>query len=536
MAPEVDILEVVEEEISPRFRQAAEILEKATSGGSQDIHLLYMLALAYKRQNKLVEARNALRKIPKPDANVFLQMAIISLRERNFAQAEEELNRSWQMDAECFESGYNLLMTQLTLGKLEEAFKLIPAVIGLVEKQSQAQPEDKRALQVLAAVLRAATRGGADGSLNALNTQDEQNLLKLLRSLGQPDTILKILQPLTEARPASGPIREAFIEATLVKARDLIDHGAWTEAEMLLRPLARERNVARSHQVALLNTLGVCCTLTQCYDEAESYYNAVAKLIPNDARIRQNQALNCELQGEHDQAEEFWDRYLDLLDSKIPVPPQFSNYLSSLEFETLLHMGLTCAEKERWTDAAEFLLRATRVKEDPDALEKLFFFTRNAKNYREARRTLDRLRDQRPNDQQLELYELDLIEVKSLGDFEKLLGEIDDILYRHPEDARVRDRAISMVGDIIPLMGNLCDQLTDQMSKVINQVRDLPQYQINWSAVKDVMRDLLKDFQKLRRITGKCLPLVESEDHKRIIRDLADHIDKKMDVCRQMGA
>ena len=103
-------------------------------------------------------------------------------------------------------------------------------------------------------------------------------------------------------------------------ARDLIDHCAWTEAEMLLRPLAKERNVSRAHQVALVNTLGVCCTLTQCYDEAETHFSTVAKMVPNDARIRQNQALNYELQGEHDQAEEYWDRFLDLLaDAEDPL-------------------------------------------------------------------------------------------------------------------------------------------------------------------------------------------------------------------------
>ena len=92
-----------------------------------------------------------------------------------------------------------------------------------------------------------------------------------------------------------------------------------------------------------------------------------------------------------------------------------------------------------------------------------------------------------------------------------------------------------MVGNVIPLMGNLCDQLTDQMSKVINQVRNLPNYQINWSAVRDVMRDLLKEFQKLRRITGKCLPLVQSDEHRRIVCELGEHIDRKMEACRSMG-
>jgi len=362
-------------------------------------------------------------------------------------------------------------------------------------------------------------------------------VLKLFRSLGQIDTIMRLMQALSAARPGSGPIREAFIESVLVKARDLADKCAWTEADMVLRSVVKERNVSRHLQVALLNMLGVCSAMTQSYDDADNHFNAAAKLAPSDARIRQNQAINAEFRGNTNDAEKHWDRFLDLLEHKVPAPPEIPRYQISLEFEALIRIGCRYADKEKWTDAIAYIQRATKLKpEDGDALEKLFFFTRNAKKYTDARRVLDRLRDLRPNDPQLELYELDLIEVKSLADIEKLLSEIDGILRHYPDDARVKDRAVSMVGDIIPLMGNLCDQLTDQMTRVINQVKDLPQYQINWTAVRDVMRDLLKEFQKLRRITGKCLPLVESEDHKRIIRDLADHIDKKMDACRSMGA
>jgi hypothetical protein len=126
--------------------------------------------------------------------------------------------------------------------------------------------------------------------------------------------------------------------------------------------------------------------------------------------------------------------------------------------------------------------------------------------------------------------------VKGLNDIEKLLTDIERIRRRYPDDARVEERAVGMVGNVIPLMGNLCDQLTEQMGKVVDQIRNLPDFQINWSAVREVMRDLLKEFQKLRRITSKCLPLVNSDEHKRIIRDLMDHIDKKMEACRSMGA
>ena len=175
-------------------------------------------------------------------------------------------------------------------------------------------------------------------------------------------------------------------------------------------------------------------------------------------------------------------------------------------------------------------------RRDPELIEKVFHFYNNAKRPQDARKALEQLRHLRPKDPQLDLYELDLIEVKGLNDIERLLTDIDQILKRYPGDARVEERAVTMVGNVIPLMGNLCDQLTEQMSKVFDQVRHLPNYQINWSAVREVMRDLMKEFQKLRRIVGKCLPLVTSDDHKRIVRDLADHIDKKMEACRSMGA
>ncbi len=71
-----------------------------------------------------------------------------------------------------------------------------------------------------------------------------------------------------------------------------------------------------------------------------------------------------------------------------------------------------------------------------------------------------------------------------------------------------------MVGNVIPLMGNLCDQLTEQLNKVRGQVGNLPRYQVDWSALHEIMRDSTKEFQKLRRITGKCLPLVSNDDHK----------------------
>src|SRR5438105_11332491 len=221
----------------------------------------------------------------------------------------------------------------------------------------------------------------------------------------------------------------------------------------------------------------------------------------------------------------------------IPTPPDVPRYTQSLEYETLIHLANIFQAKEKWTTVLNYLNRATRIKpDDPDLMERMFHVYVASKQPNRARKLLDDIRRLRPNDPQLDLYELDLVEVKSLSDIERLLTEIEHILRRYPDDHRVNERAVSMVGNVIPLMGNLCDQLTDQLSKVMNQVSNLPRFQVDWSALREILRDLMKEFQKLRRITGKCLPLVTTDEHKRIVRDLMDHIDKKIDACREMGA
>jgi tetratricopeptide (TPR) repeat protein len=508
-----------------------------------------MLALAHKRQGKTAEARAALRKIGRPDANVLLQMALLSLQEGNLAQAEGEFFRAREQDPHSYEVCYNLLLTQLTLGKVEDCVQLIPKALELLDRSPKNLsggayvPDERRFLQLLQALLqvcKSTTYGNDirfDPVLQEMTVDEEARLLKVIRSLGQLDVVHPLLRALSAGRPRSVPVREAYIEAVLVKAKELMDRCNWTEAELLLRPLAGERGSSRGNQIALLNLLGCCAALTQDFDAAVHHFQSALRLNERDPRLHQNLALTYELKGELPQADPHWNRYFDLLDGRVPAPSDVPQYLQSLAYESLSRLASRYSEKEKWASALSYVQRAARLRpNDPDTLERLFHLYNHAKRPGDARETLNQLRRLRPNDPQLDLYELDLVEVKTLADIERLLTDIDRVLKRHPGDARVEERAVSMVGNVIPLMGNLCDQLTEQMGKVIDQVRHLPNYQINWTAVRDVMRDLLKEFQKLRRIVGKCMPLVASEEHKRIVRDLADHIDKKMEACRSMGA
>src|SRR6202790_1848872 len=96
----------VAESVLSRYEVAAQVLDRAIQAGCQDPNVYYLLALAHKRQGKTAEARNALRKIQKPDANVLLQMGLLSLQEQNLTQAEGELARAWEMDNNSYEICY----------------------------------------------------------------------------------------------------------------------------------------------------------------------------------------------------------------------------------------------------------------------------------------------------------------------------------------------------------------------------------------------------------------------------------------------
>jgi Flp pilus assembly protein TadD len=527
-----------------RFEAAAQLLDRASTASGNDPNVLYMLFLAHKRQGKINEARTALRKIQKPDANVLLQMALLSIQENNLAEAEGILVQAWVMDKSSYEICYNLILTQLTLGKLDVCVGLIPAAVDLVVKRggdSPAAQEEKRFLQLLYVLLQAALPEGnsakAKAQLAELGQSDEQRLLKVVRSLGRLDVVHQLLSVLTSARPKSLPLREAYVEAALVKAKELMDRCNWTEAELLLRPLAQDRGVSRANQVALLNLLGCCACLTQDFNGGISHFSNALKLSANDPRLHQNLALAYELRGELGQADPHWNRYFDLLDDRLPAPPDRARYRERLAFESLNRLAARYAEKQRWSSALSYIQRAQQLRpDDPEVLEQLFHYYHQAKRPQDARRTLDQLRRLRPEDPQYDLYELDLVEVRGLNDIERVLTEIERIRGRYPDDARVKERAINLVVNVIPGLHSLCDQVTDEMTKVIDQVRNLPNYQINWSAVREVMRDRLRDFQKLRRITAMCMSLVPNEDLRRMLRDLSDHIDKKMEACRSMGA
>ena len=88
--------------------------------------------------------------------------------------------------------------------------------------------------------------------LAELTPADEQRLLQVVRSLGQLDTVHTLLKALSDARPRSPAVRDAYVEAGIVKAKTLMDRCSWTEAELLLRSMAAVSGVSRHAQIGFV--------------------------------------------------------------------------------------------------------------------------------------------------------------------------------------------------------------------------------------------------------------------------------------------
>jgi tetratricopeptide (TPR) repeat protein len=524
-----------------RLDAAIQLLDQGLQAGCKDPAVVYLLALAHKRRGNPREARSVLRSIDRPDANVLLQMGLLSLRELKpgvvgaLHQAEQDFARAWQADPSSIAACYNLLLTRLSAGQLDQAAALLPRATALAPG-----PEEASLLSALQALLPAAQappdQAYTDPRLAELSGADEQRLLRVVRSLGQLDVVGTLLRALTQARPTSPAAQEAYLESLLVKGKDLLDRYDWVAAEKLLAPVEKARWSSRPMLAVLLNLRGCCACLAQDFEGGIVHFAAAAQQAGSDPRLQQNVALAHEWAGKLTQADPHWNRFLDLLDRRLPTPPGWIDYVQRLAYETLGRLATCYADKERWATALSYLERAHRLRpREGDVLERLFHLYVQLNRPDDARRVLRQLRDVRPNEPQNELYELSLLRVKSVNDLDRKLAELERIIRKFPHEPRVQDKAAEETGHLIGVMSNLYDQLTAQVGKVVNQVRHLPNSQVNWPAVADVMQEMRGDYQRLKRAVGKCQALAVTEDQRRALRDLGGKVDRKIEVCRSWG-
>jgi tetratricopeptide (TPR) repeat protein len=547
---------------SPDWAEALRLLEQAVKAGNHDPQAHYLLAVAYKHHGRFADARHMLSKIAEPDANVFLQRGILTFIEKEYDRAADEFARSWDKDPNSYPAAFNLMLCRLCLGQLKNAVDMLGKLVPLAPSDAE-----KRFLGLLRSLLRQSNAEVLSPEqeylLGTMTADEEERLLDMVVGLNQFEVVYVLLAKLVSIRTNSDPAFRAYIGAAIVQGKQLMDRFQWEEAAALLGPLRRRFETTPVHvdpllHVTLNNMLGTCAAMMQEFDRALGFFRQAQEAFQRDfanaggqadkqqryispqgvylgAWLEQNLALVNEWQGRLDAAEQHWNRYFDYLEHYFPrsMPPQ---YLPTLAFEGCSRLADMLSRKERWTSAINFLQRAHRVRPaDYETLERLFHLYNQLRRFDEARRVLRRLREVRPNDPQAELFELEVREVRKIDEVETLLNDLRRIMQRFPHDARVEERAATLVHNVVPVLERIADQYAGQVNKVVDQMRRLPSYQINWPTVREIMRDLEDKYALLRRAAQKCLAHVTSEDNRRDLNRLITHCDRKIDQCHSLG-
>jgi tetratricopeptide (TPR) repeat protein len=544
----------------PEWGEAIRLLELAGKVGALDAKGLYMLAMAYKHQGRPADALQTLGKIADPDANVLLQRGVLAFNEKDWAVAGTEFEKAWSKDPASYPAAFNLMLTRLCDGKLDSALETLDKLVPLAPS-----PAENRFLNIFRGLL---GRPGAEASaeqvhhLSSITAEEEQRLLDMIVGLNQFEVVYRLLAKLVSARPGSELAFRAYIGAALVQARNLIDRCQWQDAELLLAPLKRRLESSQVrldpfYLIAILNMLGVAASMSQDFERGLLHFRAASEAFQRDfsspgpankadryvngqgiylgAWLEQNLALANEALGKLDVAESHWSRYLDYVEHYVPrsLPP---TYLPDLAFECASRLADLYSRKDKWGSAAQFLQRAHRIRPgDYETLERLFHMYTQLKRTEEARKILRRLRDVRPNDPQAELFELEVREVRKLDEVDALLSDLRRVAQRFPNDARVEERGAALVHNLVPTLDRIADQYAGQVNKVVEQMRRLPSYQINWPTVRDIMRDMEDKYLFLRRVGQKCLAHVTNDDSRRELHRLISHCDRKIDQCHSLG-
>lgn len=531
-------------------RAASLLLKQAIQAGLNDPNIHYLLALAYERQKQYSDAKEVLKRISPPDAYVLLLLGSLTFREKKtgsvspYQLAEQYWKQAWsELQTEPtkddkrlhFAVGYNLLRLLLSLGKLEEAFQLLPAVLEL------ATSRNKGMLTLLGLLLQCSLAREVDdlrlGELMTLSASEETALLEWITSLGCLETSEALLLTLAAARSESARAGGRLLEAKVLRAKALLDRGKPLDAEHQLTVLEFRHELPAPMRAALLNLLGCCSVLAQDFVEGSRHFHAALQIAPDDPRIVQNLALAWEFQGYFHRSLQMWNQFFELVDDSLAAPSGFPNYREALLFESLRRLGARLYEQERWEAALQYLQRAYQLQpEHPEVLERLFHTLNQLHRVDQARTTLARLRQLRADSPQLDIYELELYELHRLEDIEPFLSLLERIVRHHPGDRDVLQRSHVRFAHLLNFLIHLNDQYRDILHQTARDVNRLPSRQINWEQLDEFVKQTTEQLSTLKQSLLRCAKLADTEPQRRQIKHLLEAIEQEISLCHTLAS
>jgi Flp pilus assembly protein TadD len=385
-------------------------------------------------------------------------------------------------------------------------------------------PEQRRLLTQIQILMQGGS--GASVLLGDMTVEEEQRLISALFAVSKLDATVPLLCVLAGARSHSPSAREAQTIGMIRLAKQRFDRGDWLGCEKWLSPLAKARPSA-----SVRNLLGCCLCLGHDFAGGILHFQEALRLAGDDPRIHQNLALAFSWQGDLPDSDLCWGRYLGTYNKRIPRPPGFIDYHEQLRFQVLRHLGNQHYERENWAESRGYLQEAHELRPDDfDLAERLFLLQVQAGNRAAARTVLTHLQQLRPKHPPFELYELDLIEVRTAADLERLLDTVARVVERLIEDPTSQEKVVSRVW---PQLQVRADQLTRTLREIREDLHRLYEDSPGWyDALRD-LRAVKKDLRRLRQILRYCASLRVNDPTRRKLDSLCEDLDRKIDYCRR---
>ncbi len=173
----------------------------AKSKGSLQIAAIQLLARDYRRQNKLPEAREVLRRITPPPTPILMELGMVAVQDQQLSQADECFAQVLQNQPENAAARYNLFWTKLSLGQTAVALQLTPELI-----HDATDPEPRRLLTHLQILMQGGS--GASALLADMTGEEENRLIARLFAVSKLDVTVPLLCVLAgAARTAPRPAK-----------------------------------------------------------------------------------------------------------------------------------------------------------------------------------------------------------------------------------------------------------------------------------------------------------------------------------------
>lgn len=284
-------------------------LEKSLHSCHAPVSALVYLARAYRRQNRLADARRIVEQLPNDDAGAALERGLLCLAERQLVPAERAFAHSVQLDPNSGAGPVNLLLCRLSLGRYAAAIDILPRAAYLAPTS-----EWRRLLGQLKQVCE-----NPPVPDDRWTDTDDQAMVDLFRGLARLDVVELLAERLAVVRPLSPVIQALRDELLPLRAKDRIDRGDASEAIALL-------DAEVDHGSPLVHHLfGLATCLRQDFSRAARHFAAALPADGDDPRIQQNLALTRGWQGDQARSATHWRRFLEH-QANLPAEPGAGDY------------------------------------------------------------------------------------------------------------------------------------------------------------------------------------------------------------------